>query len=85
MRHLSRTFPAAIAAALVAVALGACGEEEKPPPGAAQPGPAGAEIKRNPANAKVSLTVGSKNFPEQYVLREIYGQALQADVYKVDI
>ncbi|HVW47640.1 MAG TPA: glycine betaine ABC transporter substrate-binding protein [Solirubrobacterales bacterium] len=39
----------------------------------------GAEaITSNPANAKVSLTIGSKNFPEQEILGEIYTQALQA-------
>ena len=31
----------------------------------------------------VSLTVGSKNFTEQYVLGEIYAQALEAAGYKV--
>jgi osmoprotectant transport system substrate-binding protein len=44
---------------------------------------AGAEaIKSNPANAKVSLTIGSKNFPEQEILGEIYTQALAAAGYK---
>ena len=33
--------------------------------------------------ASVSLTVGSKNFTEQYVLGEIYAQALKAAGYKV--
>jgi osmoprotectant transport system substrate-binding protein len=33
--------------------------------------------------ADVSLTVGSKNFAEQYVLGEIYAQALDAAGYKV--
>ncbi|MDX6707652.1 MAG: osmoprotectant transport system substrate-binding protein opuBD [Solirubrobacteraceae bacterium] len=33
--------------------------------------------------SSVSLTVGSKNFPEQYILGEIYAQALQAAGYKV--
>lgn len=44
---------------------------------------AGAEaIKSNPENAKVSLTIGSKNFPEQEILGEIYTQALAAAGYK---
>jgi osmoprotectant transport system substrate-binding protein len=44
---------------------------------------AGAEaISSNPANAKVSLTIGSKNFPEQEILGEIFTQALQAAGYK---
>jgi osmoprotectant transport system substrate-binding protein len=39
-------------------------------------------IVSNPDNAKVSLKIGSKNFPEQEILGEIYTQALQAAGYK---
>jgi glycine betaine/choline ABC-type transport system substrate-binding protein len=45
-------------------------------------GPAGL-IKSNPANKKVTLTVGSKNFTEEFVLGQIYAQALQAAGYNV--
>jgi osmoprotectant transport system substrate-binding protein len=44
---------------------------------------AGQAIQSNPDNAKVSLTIGSKNFPEQEILGEIYAQALTAAGYKV--
>ena len=40
-------------------------------------------IQRTPDNGKVSLTIGSKNFPEQEILGEIYAQALEAAGYKV--
>ena len=40
-------------------------------------------IVSNPENGKVSLTIGSKNFPEQEILGEIYTQALAAAGYKV--
>ncbi len=40
-------------------------------------------IERDPANASVSLTIGSKNFTEQRVLAEIYAQGLQAAGYRV--
>jgi osmoprotectant transport system substrate-binding protein len=43
---------------------------------------AASAIKSDPANAKVSLTIGSKNFPEQEILGEIYTQALSAAGYK---
>jgi osmoprotectant transport system substrate-binding protein len=43
-------------------------------------GSAGA-IESNPDNAKISLTIGSKNFPEQEILGEIYTQALAAAGY----
>ena len=42
----------------------------------------GEAIASNPENAKVSLTIGSKNFPEQEILGEIYTQALAAAGYK---
>jgi glycine betaine/choline ABC-type transport system substrate-binding protein len=40
-------------------------------------------ITSNPDNGKVTLTVGSKNFTEEYILGEIYAQALQAAGYDV--
>jgi osmoprotectant transport system substrate-binding protein len=43
----------------------------------------GGAIVSNPENGKVTLTIGSKNFPEQEILGEIYAQALQAAGYKV--
>lgn len=41
-------------------------------------------IESNPDNAGVKLTIGSKNFPEQEILGEIYAQALQAAGYTVN-
>jgi glycine betaine/choline ABC-type transport system substrate-binding protein len=43
----------------------------------------GGAIVSNPQNGKVSLTIGSKNFPEEEILGEIYAQALKAAGYKV--
>ena len=45
--------------------------------------PAAGKIARNDANAKVKLTIGSKNFTEQRVLGEIYAQGLQAAGYTI--
>ena len=36
-----------------------------------------AAIANNPDNAKITLTIGSKNFTEQKVLGEIYAQGLR--------
>jgi osmoprotectant transport system substrate-binding protein len=61
------------------------GEEttEEEPAEEGEEAEAGAEaISSNPENAKVSLTIGSKNFPEQEILGEIYTQALAAAGYK---
>jgi glycine betaine/choline ABC-type transport system substrate-binding protein len=40
-------------------------------------------IEENPDNNGVQVTVGSKNFTEQYILGEIYAQALEAAGYDV--
>lgn len=40
-------------------------------------------IGSNPANAKTTITVGSKNFTEEFILGQIYAQALRAAGYKV--
>src|SRR3954449_5095156 len=40
-------------------------------------------IQSNPANGKVAITVGSKNFTEEYILGEIYAQGLEAAGYEV--
>jgi osmoprotectant transport system substrate-binding protein len=40
-------------------------------------------IRSNPANANTTITVGSKNFTEEFVLGEIYAQALRAAGYRV--
>ena len=45
--------------------------------------PAPKLIQRNPANASTTLTIGSKNFTEEFILGEIYAQALEAGGYKV--
>jgi osmoprotectant transport system substrate-binding protein len=55
--------------------------EEEPAEGEEAEGGAEA-IASNPENGKVSLTIGSKNFPEQEILGEIYTQALAAADYK---
>jgi osmoprotectant transport system substrate-binding protein len=40
-------------------------------------------IQSNPDNGSIKLTVGSKNFTEQYILGEIYAQGLEAAGYDV--
>ncbi len=66
--------------------VSACGDDDDPAPAGQTRGgseASGDQIQRNAANAKTSLTVGSKNFTEQKVLGEIYAQALEAAGYKV--
>src|SRR3954451_1606377 len=43
----------------------------------------GNAIKSNPANASKTVTIGSKNFTEEFILGQIYAQALKAAGYNV--
>ncbi len=75
-----------VAALLLALALtlgvAACGSDDDDG-GTTEGNGGGGAIVSNPDNGKVSLTIGSKNFPEQEILGEIYAQALAAAGYKV--
>ena len=75
------------AAAVLAVAVVACGNDnkssssaEKTAAPASTPANTG-QIVKNPANASVALKIGSKNFTEQKILGEIYAQGLAAAGY----
>jgi osmoprotectant transport system substrate-binding protein len=85
-----RIIPALAAVLALTLGVAACGGDDNDSGGSATsstPASAstaeGAAIKHNDANAKTSLTVGSKNFTEQKVLGEIYAQAFQAAGYTV--
>ncbi|CAA9499337.1 MAG: hypothetical protein AVDCRST_MAG17-1266, partial [uncultured Solirubrobacterales bacterium] len=88
MRRTSRITLAAVMAALLALAVSACGGGGGGGGGGGQAegggAPAQQAIKRDPANAGKKVTIGSKNFPEQFVLGEIYTQSLEAAGYDVD-
>jgi osmoprotectant transport system substrate-binding protein len=73
---------AALLALALALSIAACGSSGDSSSTEGEEGGGGA-IASNPENGKVSLTIGSKNFPEQEILGEIYGQALAAAGYKV--
>ena len=74
---------ALIAALVLALGVAACGGgNDNNDTGTGANNPANL-IKSNPANKDVTLTVGSKNFTEEYILGNIYAQALQAAGYNV--
>jgi osmoprotectant transport system substrate-binding protein len=76
---------AMLAALALAIGVSACGSSDDSSSSTASEGggEGGGAIVSNPENGKVSLKIGSKNFPEQEILGEIYAQALTAAGYKV--
>jgi len=75
-----RALLAGLAALVLALAITACGDGDDSTTGG---GGTSGTIQSNPDNGEVSLTIGSKNFPEQEILGEIYAQALSAAGYEV--
>jgi glycine betaine/choline ABC-type transport system substrate-binding protein len=95
MRSSLRALLAILAVLSLALFVGACGDDSEeggsagsstePAAESGETGEAaqGKQIQRDPANASKTFTVGSKNFPEQYILGEIYAQSLEAAGFKV--
>ena len=69
--------------ALILVGCGGSGDPAESTPAGREDAASAKEIKRNPANAKTTLTIASKNFTEEFILGEIYAQALEAGGYKI--
>lgn len=84
MNRQLKVLLAIVASLAVAIAVAACGSSDS---SSSDSGSKGGKpfspIKKNSANAGKSVTIGSKNFPEQFILGEIYAQALEAAGYKV--
>jgi glycine betaine/choline ABC-type transport system substrate-binding protein len=70
---------------LLALALTGCGGSGDPTstPTPSEDAAAAKSIVRNPANAATTLTIASKNFTEEFILGEIYAQALAAGGYTI--
>ncbi len=86
-RMKTRPILAAALAALALLVLSACGSSNNNDNSSTSSGGGASSklIQRNAANAsKPTITVGSKNFTEEFILGEIYAQSLQAAGYKVD-
>lgn len=80
INHRWRALFGVLAVSVVSVGVTACGGGGS---SSSTTSEGNAAIQSNPDNGKVTLTVGSKNFTEEYVLGEIYAQALEAAGYKV--
>jgi glycine betaine/choline ABC-type transport system substrate-binding protein len=74
---------ALFAALALALGVAACGGGDDNNETGTSGGDSANLIKSNPANNGVQLTVGSKNFTEEFILGNIYAQALQAAGYDV--
>jgi glycine betaine/choline ABC-type transport system substrate-binding protein/ABC-type proline/glycine betaine transport system permease subunit len=92
--HMRSRSVLALLALALALGLAACGSSDKKSTttsdnaGAAATttgsGASGKVIQSNPSNgSKPTITIGSKNFTEEFILGEIYAQSLQAAGYKV--
>ena len=77
----ARSLLAALFALVLVLGVAACGGGDDN--GGGGGGGGGKKIVSNPKNGKVTLTVGSKNFTEEFILGEIYAQGLQAAGYDV--
>jgi glycine betaine/choline ABC-type transport system substrate-binding protein len=91
MKTTFRALMALLSVLVLALGAAACGGDDE---GGGEGGDQAAQtegngqesrlIQRNPANAeRGTFTVGSKNFAEQYILGEIYAQALEAAGFTV--
>jgi glycine betaine/choline ABC-type transport system substrate-binding protein len=83
---MSSRIRAALAALLVLalmVTVAACGSDDEGGGGGESSGGSG-QIENNPDNKGKTIAIGSKNFTEQYVLGNIYSEALEAAGYTVE-
>ena len=91
MNRSLRALLALVAVLVLAISVTACGGDDEGGGGGdtgggqAQDGQqeGGKLIQSDPANKGKKVTVGSKNFPEQYILGNIYAEALKAAGYDV--
>ena len=81
-----RALFALFAALMLGLAIAACGSDDSSSTSGDTGSTASGDnlIQSNPDNGSIKLTIGSKNFTEQYILGEIYAQALEAAGYDVD-
>ena len=82
-----RAIFALLAAFVLSIAIAACGDDSSDSSSSGESSTSGdtnaSLIEANPDNEGVQLTIGSKNFTEQFILGEIYAQALEAAGYDV--
>jgi glycine betaine/choline ABC-type transport system substrate-binding protein len=90
MRSITRPLMALFAILILGFAVAACGGDDGDTGGGGggesttgSTGEQAKAIEKDDANSGKTITVGSKNFAEQYILGEIYAQALEAAGFTV--
>ena len=87
-----RALLALLSVLVLALGVAACGDDDDSGGGGGSSssdtsggggGQTGSLIEKDPANSGKKVTIGSKNFPEQFILGEIYSQALTAAGFDV--
>jgi osmoprotectant transport system substrate-binding protein len=81
-RHL---LSSGLVAALLALAVCGCGSSSSPGTSGAATGKAGGETSRGPGTGRPPVTLGTKNFPEEFILGQLYTQALRAKGFSVTL
>lgn len=81
-RHL---LSAGLLAALVALAVSGCGSGSAPGTSSTAGATGGGGTSRGPGAGKPAVTLGTKNFPEEFLLGQLYAQALRAQGYSVTL
>jgi osmoprotectant transport system substrate-binding protein len=76
---------AALMAVALAIAVAACGSSNDKKSSSSSSTPAASGGNSKPGKGKPAVTIGDKNFTEQYLLGELYAQALRAKGYTVKI
>ena len=80
-----RTFRVGLLVALAALAVAACGSSKKSSSTSTSSGATSSTSKTGPGAGKPTIVLGDKNFEEEYVLGDLYQQALQAKGFTVTL
>jgi osmoprotectant transport system substrate-binding protein len=82
MKWLSlRSLTSVVLALVLAAAVAACGSDDKKK----ESSDTGSQTSAQPGKGKPAVTLGDKNFTEQYVLGQLYKQGLEAKGYTVNL
>jgi osmoprotectant transport system substrate-binding protein len=68
--------------AVIAALAAGCGDDDEPPSGG---GTGSTSSSDQPGEGKPPVTIGTKDFTEEFVLGNLYAQALEAKGYKVNL